>query len=119
MFQEVSAIKVDIVTWSATLQRMGGKHAEKAKHLHSRCRNEPVRIKREANSDKKKGIKSISRAIGDPLAKPLMYVTRGRETPDGGKVGGIPTDAQEINAIVTSGWKKNMITPRTRYGIYL
>ena len=92
---------------SARLRRVGEQHLAKAKAHQAQIRTEAIRINREANSDTKggKGIKKISRSIGDPAAKPLIFVKRDQDTADGGKKGDITTNPSEVDAIVKRWWK--------------
>ena len=55
-------IKVDNVMHAPKFRRMGEQHINKAKLLHSKIKYEPIRIKREPNSNSNdgKGIKHIS-----------------------------------------------------------
>ena len=105
MYNTIQGIKVDNIIHSAKIQRTGELHATRAKLLQSKIKVEATKIKSEANSDKKQGIKKLSRAIGEAPAKPLMFVKRDMDTDDGGKKGEITTNPQEVDAIVKRAWK--------------
>ena len=89
------------------IRRAGEMHLEKAKSLYCRVKQEAIKIKHRVNSDgtNSKGIKNISKSIGEPAAKPLLFVKRDRDTEDGGKKGEITTNPKEVDAIVKRAWK--------------
>ena len=74
--------------------------------MTSKAKAEAIKLRKEANSDKKDGIKQLSRAIESEPAKPLLCVKRDRDTPDGGKQGEITTNPEEVDAIVKRAWKE-------------
>ena len=49
---------------------------------------------------------NITRSTSDPLAKPLLFFTWGRDTENGGKEGQMITEPKEVDAIVERGWAK-------------
>ena len=61
--------------------------------------------KQEDNDRKTKGIKHISKAIGDQQAKPLTCVFRDRDTSGGGKQGEMTSNPGEVDAIVKGAWQ--------------
>ena len=53
-----------------------------------------------------RGTKQIGRRIDKEAAKPLMYVERREEGPNGQRPGTIATDPIEVDAIVRKAWNK-------------
>ena len=100
-------VDVDNSMQCPKIRRVGEMHLEIAKSLYCRVKQEAIKIKHKANSDGRKGngIKQISKSIGDPAAKPLIFVKRDRDTEDGGKKGEITTNPKEVDAIVKRAWK--------------
>ena len=69
-------------------------HISRAKMMTSKAKAEALKLRREANSNKKDGIKNMSRAIGDEPANPLLCVKRDRDIADGGKKVEITTNPE-------------------------
>ena len=90
---------------SCKLTRYGNLHVAKAKTYSAKLKAEIKKTKKVANDCKVKGLKNISKAIGDRPAKPLTCVCRDRDTQDGGKAGEITTCPQEADAVVRRAWK--------------
>lgn len=90
------------------LIRLADKHKAAAGALRQKARNHAIKLRRTANSDKakSKGIKAISKAIGEAQAKPIMFVKRDQDTFDGGKTGEVTTNPNLVDEVVRRNWKK-------------
>ena len=104
--EQIGSIDTENPISSAKLTRLGEMHINKAKAFSSKFRQEIKKAKRRNNDCKIKGLKNISRAIGQQPARPLTCVCRDEPTIDGGKVGEITTNPREVDAIVKRAWKK-------------
>ena len=74
----------------------------------SKAKTEALKLRREANSNKKDGVKKMSRVIGDEPANRLLCVKRDGDIAGGGKKGEIVTNLEEIDVIVKRAWNKSM-----------
>ena len=84
---------------------MGELHARKAKSLLGKAKGEVTKARREANSNKADGGKTISKAIGATQSKPLTCVQRDQDTSDGCSKGEIATNPADIDAVVKRAWQ--------------
>ena len=83
MLQDIREVRVDNILHAPKLQRMGQLHAACAKSLQDQIKAEATSIKNKKQSGPAKGLKHLSKTIGDPPAKPLIFVKRDKDTADG------------------------------------
>ena len=106
MLAQVRTCNVDNTIHTAKLTRLSEAHKAKAKAYTTRQREEVRKAKRHKNDSKDKGLKHISKAIGDPQARPLTCVYRDRDIVEDGKAGHITTNPADADAIVTRAWER-------------
>ena len=105
------AVKCDLtnIIHSAKLKRLGELHIKRAQSLIANTKGEVTKARRDANISKAHGIKNMSKAIGDPQAKPLTCVCRDQDTQDGGTKGRSPA-TQPMLMLSSSELGKQSIT---------
>ena len=99
-----------LVSFEETIQavkvmRIAQKHTETAKKLNDEAKKEIRKQQREKNDEAKRGIKHIARRIDQNAAPPLKFVKRDAHCTDGGKVGTITTDPQQVDGVVRRAWQ--------------
>ena len=85
MLAQVRACKVENIIHTAKLTRLSEAHKAKANTYTTRQREAVRKAKRHQHDSKDKGLKHISKAIGDPQARPPTCVYRDRDTAERGK----------------------------------
>ena len=105
MQQHLSTCDPNSSIHSAKVRRLGEKHIEKAKSYAAKAKAEVRKRKQDDNDCKIKGIKHISKAIGEQQGKPLTCVYRDRDTSGGGRKGEMTSNPVEVDAIVKRAWQ--------------
>ena len=85
MKAEIGRCDLKNIINTAKIKRMAEQHWNKAKVQEAKAKEDIKRNMKDKNSDKKEGLKSISRHIGEHGGKPLTCVERDSDTSDGGK----------------------------------
>ena len=87
MHEAIKDINLDNPIVSSKVTRLADARINKATNLNIKHKTGVNKAKRKANECMTKGLKNISRAIGDQPAKPLTCVCRDKDTHDGWKKG--------------------------------
>ena len=66
MYEEAMKCDLDNIIHSAKLKRLGELHSMRAQNLVSKAKGEVTKARREAKTSNIRGIKHMSKAIGDP-----------------------------------------------------
>ena len=80
MMEQAKECDISNSIHAAKIKRLGELHTTRAQSLIAKAKGEVTKAKREENTSKVHGIKNMSKAIGDPQAKPLTCVCRDQDT---------------------------------------
>ena len=79
-------------------------HKDKAKTYRRRADAAKKKERKEDRQDGSKGQGKISKALNQPPAQPILYLSRDKPGPRGQPIGSTTTDPKEIDRIVRHAW---------------